>query len=367
MAKPRSSQRQPAARRAAARPGPEHPSQERPTQERGAEIAPPESGRPGSGDAQLSEGRGRQAARPSQIPARGWRDIALRVWGEIGRDNIALIAAGVAFYSMLAIFPAIAALISIYGLVADPTVVQNQITAMREVMPEQGFEIIEQQLVRLASAPPSGLSLGLVVGLSIALWSTMSGVKGFITALNVAYEEGEKRGFFALNALAFALTLGAILFIILALSMVVVLPAVLGFIGLGGWADTLIRLARWPVLALMVMAGLAVLYRYGPSREQAQWRWVSWGAVIATVLWLVGSIVFSWYVSNLADYNATYGSVGAVVILLMWLYLSAFAVLLGAEINSEMEHQTGEDTTTGRPEPIGDRRALMADTIGPKP
>ncbi len=310
------------------------------------------------------DGRGRHANSPSEIPRKGWRDIAFRVWDEIGADNVSLVAAGVAFYMMLAIFPGITALISMYGLAFNPLDVASQINAVRMIMPAEAFAILDEQLTRLTTAEPASLSLGLVIGLLFTLWSAMGGVKGFLTAMNIAYEEKEKRGFFRVNLIAFLITLGAIAFVILALVLVVALPAVLGLIGLDWMAESLVSLLRWPVLAAAVMFGLSALYRYGPSRHKAQWQWVTWGAAIATTLWLAGSLLFSWYIANFNSYDRTYGSVGAVVILLMWFYLTAFVVLVGAEINAEIEHQTARDSTTGPPKPMGERRAKMADTLG---
>lgn len=309
------------------------------------------------------EARGRSAGRPSEIPRRGWRDILVRVKDEIAADNIAMAAAGVAFYALLALFPALAAAISIYGLIADPAEVQRQIKAASAILPQEVQGLLHEQLTRIAGQSSGTLGFGLAFGLALALWSAAAGVKALITALNMAYDEEEKRRFIVLNAVALALTLGAILFGLLALTLVVALPAVIGLLGLPGTLETLVRLLRWPLLAAAILLALAVLYRFGPSRDRPRWRWVSWGAAAATLLWIVASILFSWYVANFGSYNETYGSLGAVVILLMWFYLSAFVVLMGAELNAEMEHQTARDTTEGEPEPMGRRGAQMADRV----
>lgn len=311
--------------------------------------------------------RGRLAAQPQEIPARGWRDILLRVYGRIGEDNLSLVAAGIAFYGLLALFPALAAAVSIYGLVSDPAQVEQQFGAVGGVLPQEAQGLVAGQLHRIASTSSQALGWGLFGGLALALWSAAAGVKALMTALNVTYDEPERRGFLRFNATALLLTLGAIVFALISLALIVALPALLGNLGLGEVARVAVSALRWPLLAAAVLVGLAVLYRYGPSRDRARWQWVSGGAAIATVLWLVVSGLFSFYVSNFAGYNETYGSLGAVVILLMWFYLTAFIVLLGGALNAEMEHQTRQDTTEGESRPMGERGARMADTVGRKP
>ena len=316
---------------------------------------------------QRGDGRGRRAERPRDIPTPGWRDIALRTKDEISDDHVSITAAGVAFYALLAIFPAIAALISIWGLVADPAQIEQQIGSVAGMLPQEAASILRDQVHKVASNAGGALSFGLIFGLLLTLYSAAAGMKALIEGLNVAYDEQEKRGFIRYNLVALGLTLGAIVALIVALGLIAVLPALLGSLGLGSTAATLIAWLRWPLLFVFAMVALAVLYRYAPSRDEPRWRWVSWGSVIATLLWVLGSIAFSLYVRNFASYDATYGSLGAVVILLMWLWLSAFIVLLGAELNSEMEHQTAEDTTAGPPRPLGERGARMADTVGRTP
>lgn len=308
--------------------------------------------------------RGRAANRPGQIPTSGWRDIVVRVKDELTDDNISIVAAGVAFYALLAIFPALAAMVSIYGLVANPGDVQQQFTAFGGILPPEARALLSEQLGKIAGQAGATLSIGVIVGLLLTLWSATKGTNSLITALNIVYDEQEKRSFLKLNALALSLTLGAIILAVLALGLIVALPALLGKLGLPEGMQTLVSLLRWPLLALAVMSGLAVIYRYGPSRKEPRWQWVSWGAVVATLLWLAGSALFSFYVSNFGNYNETYGSVGAIIILLMWFYLTAYIVLLGAEFNAEMEHQTQQDTTEGEPQPMGERGAYVADTLG---
>jgi membrane protein len=311
--------------------------------------------------------RGRTAERPSELPAAGWRDILWRVKAEMAKDNLSLVAAGVAFYVLLAIFPAIAAIVSIYGLVADPQTVEQQLAAISHLLPEEARGIIEEQLKRVTSTASAKLSLGAAFGLLLAIWSANKGTQALITALNIVYDEEEKRGFIKLNLISLALTIGMILFLIVGLALIAVLPVLLDNLGLPAeirqWAAWL----RWPILAIAFMLALAALYRYAPSRDTPRWRWVSWGAVLATVLWLIGSALFSWYVTNFGNYNETYGSIGAVVVLMMWLWLSVLIVLLGAEVNAEMEHQTSRDTTRGPDQPLGRRGAYVADTVGEQP
>ncbi len=313
------------------------------------------------------DGRGRRAERPRDIPKAGWRDIARRTWNELGDDHVSMIAAGVAFYILLALFPAIAAVISIWGLVADPAQIEQQIEAISGALPQQAASIIKDQARRLASSAGGALSLGAIFGLLLTLYSASKGTKALIEGLNIIYDEEEERGFLRLNLVALGLTLGVLIVMIVALGLIAVVPAVLDSLGLGSTAKTLIAWLRWPLLFVIALGILAVFYRYAPSRDEARWRWVSWGSAIATLLWIVGSIAFSLYVRNFGSYNETYGSLGAVIILLTWLWLTAFIVLLGAELNAEMEHQTARDTTAGRPQPMGRRGARMADTVGHRP
>ncbi|WP_109119341.1 YihY/virulence factor BrkB family protein [Azospirillum sp. TSO22-1] len=310
--------------------------------------------------------RGRTADTPEQIPAKGWKDILWRVWEEQSEDNISMIAAGVAYYAILALFPAIAAAVSIYGLVADAGSIERQFDTLAGFLPGDALKVLKDQAHMVASQPSGGLSIGVVVGLLFTLWSASRGVNALIGALNIAYEEREKRGYVKLALLSVVLTLGGILFLIVTLAVVVVVPTILNLVPLGPVWEWAVSLARWPILAVAILAALAVLYRYAPSRNEPKWRWVTWGSVAAGGIWLLGSIGFSIYVSNFGNYNEAYGSVGAVVILLLWLNLTAYAILLGAELNAEMEHQTAKDTTDAPDKPMGQRGARMADTIGEK-
>lgn len=311
-----------------------------------------------------ADGRGRSADTPSQIPAAGWRDIAWRVKDEIAEDNLSVAAAGVAFYALLAIVPALGAMVSIYGLAADPHDVESQIVAIAGLMPQEALSIISDQLHRIVEGATTSLSFGALFGILLTLWSATKGVGAMMTALNEAYDETETRSFLRLNLVTMGFTVGGVLLVLVIIGLVVGLPAVIEALHLWGPMAWTASILRWPILALLLVLAMSVLYRYGPSRDEAKWRWVSWGAVFATVVWIVGSIGFSYYVSNFGSYNETYGSLGAVIILMMWFWLSAYIVLIGAEINAEMEHQTAKDTTKGAPQPIGARRAHVADTVG---
>jgi membrane protein len=308
--------------------------------------------------------RGRQAQRPSEIPHRGWWDILVRVRNELAKDHLSIVAAGVALYGFLAIFPGLAALVSIYGLLTDAADLQRHMSSIEGLLPAEAANIINTELQRIVESQPSKLGWALIGGTIIALWSASKGMKAMFESMNIVYDEEEKRGFFELNGLAVLLTLGTILFVIFFLGIIIGVPAVLASFPIGEFAGQVVNYARWPLLAVCVIVALAVLYRYGPSREKVQWKWVSWGAVVATVIWLAGSSLFSFYVSNFGSYDKTYGSLGVIVILITWFLLGAYSILLGAEINAEMEHQTAKDTTTEEPQPIGRRGAYVADTVG---
>lgn len=310
-----------------------------------------------------AQARGRQAERPMQVPAKGWKDVLFRVKEEFTRDNISIVAGGVAFFSLLALFPAIAALIAIYGLIASPQDVTQQVQAMGDMMPPEAQGILEMQMSDAAESSSGAMGFGAIIALLFALWSASRGVSSIVAALNIAYNEKEERSFIKLSLLNLALTIGGIILIIVTLFVVAAVPAILGMIDLGDAWQWVISLSRWPILFIVMMTALAILYRVAPDRKPPRWQWASPGAVVATILWIVGSIAFSIYVSNFGSYNETYGAIAGVVILMMWLYLSALFVLLGAEINSELERQTRTDTTdSGRP--LGDRGAYSADTLG---
>jgi membrane protein len=320
---------------------------------------------PATGDRRsLEAGRGRSAETPSQIPARGWKDILLRVYHGISENRILLVAAGVTFYSLLAIFPGIAALISTYGLFADPATVASHLDTIASVAPGGAVDVLREQMTRLASQGGTTLGVSFVVSLAISLWTANSGVKAIFDALNIVYGEEEKRSFLKLNAVTLLVTLGIVVFILLTLAAVVALPVALTYIPLPAATALVVRIGRWPILFALVTVALAVLYKFGPSRTEPQWRWITWGSVSAAVVWLAASALFSWYVASFGSYNKTYGSLGAIIGFMTWIWISIIVVLVGAKLNAEMEHQTVRESTTGQPKPLGRRGARMADTVG---
>ena len=291
--------------------------------------------------AAAADARGREASMPREIPSRGWLDIARCVKEQIRRDRLSIIAAGVAFYGLLTIFPGLVALVAMYGLFADPAQIERHVASLSVILPPEAARVVMRQLHDLASTDRTALGLGAIGGLLLALWSASSAVRTLMDALNVAYNEEERRGIMRFYGTALLLTFGGVVAVILAIALVIGLPAFLNLIGLDWLVETVVSLVRWPVLAMLAIVAFAILYRYGPSRAQPRWRWVSWGATIAVALWIFGSALFSLYVTRFGNYNETYGAAGAVVILLMWFLLSSYAILIGAEINAEMERQTG--------------------------
>lgn len=314
--------------------------------------------------AQQDDGRGRQAESPAEIPGKGWKDVLWRVWKSLTEDRVLLIAAGVTFYLLLALFPALAAFVALYGLFLDPATAADHVAALQGVAPPAVTELVGGQLQRLASQRSGTLGIGAVAGLLVALWSTNGGVKAIIEGLNIAYDERETRSFLRLNLVALAFTLGAMVLILTIIAALAVLPAVLAVLPLGRLGEMLVGLVRWPLLVVAVGVALALLYRYGPAREPPEWRWVTWGSAFATIGWIAASVGFSLYLENFADMAASYGAMAAPIAILLWLWISLIVILIGAEINGEIEHQTDRDTTTGKDRPMGARGAEMADTRG---
>jgi membrane protein len=310
---------------------------------------------------------GRDATRPYHIPLKGWWQVAQRVWSESARDNLSVVAAGCAFFALAAIFPALSALTLLYGLTTDPTTVEEHFRVLGSVLPPQAYEIVNEQIHRISNTPTETLGWGLVVSLSIALWSANAGTQAMMAALNIAYEEPERRSLFHyyLNALTF--TIAGILGTVVLLLAIVYVPLLFALTGYSQAFELIVSVLRWPLMALFMLLLLAVLYRYGACRRSAKWHWVSVGSLFAMVVWLIASAAFSLYVSNFANYDKLYGSLGAVIILLFWLYISFYIVLLGAEINAELELQTAKDTTAGRPKPMGQRGAFVADHVAGGP
>lgn len=311
-----------------------------------------------------SDGRGRTAESPSEIPAAGWKDILRRVYANVSAHRVMALAAGMTYYSLLAIFPAIAALVALYGLFSDPSSITRHLDQLSGVIPGGAIDVARDQLTRLSAKGPQSLGLTLVIGLGVSLWSANAAMKSLFDTLNIVYQEKEKRGFFKLNAMSLGFTLGGIVFVLAALAAIVVVPVVLGYLGMSSAADLLLSLCRWPAMFVVLALGLALIYRFGPSREAPQWKWVTWGSATAALLWIVASALFSWYAANFGTFNETYGSLGAVIGFMTWLWISALVILIGAEIDAEAEHQTAKDTTTGPPRHMGGRGARMADTVG---
>ena len=323
-----------------------------------AEPARHRSGEP------LQSERGRLAGTPSEIPAKDWKDILLRVYGNVSRHRVMALAAGMTYYSILAIFPAIAALVAVYGLFSDPSTIARHLDQLGGFLPGGAIDVARDQLTRVSSKGSSTLGLTFLVGLAVSLWSANAAIKSLFDTLNIVYGEEEKRGFVELNAISLCFTIGGILFMLAALGSIVAIPYLLNDVGLSSRGDLLFRVGRWFAMYLIIAVVLAVIYRYGPSREAPRWRWITWGSAIAALLWLAASGLFSWYVANFGNFNQTYGSLGAVIGFMTWLWISAIVILLGAEIDAEMEHQTARDTTTGAPLPMGVRGARVADTVG---
>jgi membrane protein len=310
---------------------------------------------------------GEQAELPTQIPAKGWWQVTRRAFKESSADNVGIIAGGIAYAAFLAIFPALIAGISLFGLVADPATIAQQAESVLAALPEAAQPLLRDQIVSLTQTPSGALSFSLIVSILLALWSASSGTSSLMTGINIAYDEQESRNFLKLRGTALLLTLGAIVFVLLTLALVAVVPAVLNALQLGTFINVIVQVVRWALLIVLIIAALAVVYRLAPDRDAPQFKWTSVGALVSGVLWVLASLGFSLYVNNFGSYNKTYGALAGVVVLLLWLYLTGYIILLGAEINAESEKQTKQDTTTGPPLPMGERRAEAADTVADPP
>jgi membrane protein len=300
---------------------------------------------------------------PTEIPAQGWKQVLLRTKQEVKDDNIPLLAAGVAFYAFIALFPALIAAVTLYGLLADPAQVEEQVASLTDTLPEDAASLLTDQLTEITSGSSTALGWGLLASLAGALFAASGGVQNLIKAVNIAYDEEETRGFLKLRGLALLLTVVAVVFVAVAVGLIAVLPVVLEAANLGSLATIGVQLARWAGLVVFVLIALAIVYRYAPDRDNPKLVWVGLGSIVATVLWIIGSAAFSLYVSNFSSYGKTYGALAGVVVLLLWLWLSSLVILIGAEINSETEQQTGKDTTEGPEKPMGERDAVKADTL----
>lgn len=306
---------------------------------------------------------GDQAELPTQIPPKGWWQVTRRAFKESSADNVGILAGGIAYAAFLAIFPAMIAGISLYALVADPATIAQQAEGVLAALPDTAQPLLRDQIVALTQTSGGALSFGLVLSILLAVWSASSGTSSLMAAVNVAYDEQETRNFVKLRGTALLLTLGAIIFVLLTLALVAVVPAVLNALQLATFINVIVQVVRWFLLVVLIIVALAVVYRLAPDRDAPQFTWASVGALVAAVLWVVASLGFSLYVNNFGSYNKTYGALAGVVVLLLWLYLTSYVILLGAEINAESERQTTRDTTTGPPVPMGERRAEAADTV----
>jgi membrane protein len=309
--------------------------------------------------------RGRRARRPGDIPARGWLDIGWRVIKRFGEDNVTLVAGGLAMYALLSVFPALAALVSIYGLFATPADVIKQMSAFSGVLPPGVWDIFTAELSSITKTGQSTLTTAAALGLAVALWSARSAMSSLMTATNIAYREREKRSFIKVTLLSLAFTVAAITGFLLMLTLGVAIPLAMAAFGAADWTKIAVSVLRIALLWGVVVLSLSVVFRYAPAREHAQWRWVTLGSIVSATLWLAASALFAFYVSNFAGYAKTYGALGGVVVLLMWFFISSIIVVLGAELNAETERQTIKDTTILQDAPLGQRGAFAADTVGP--
>ena len=325
----------------------------------GSKAVDPREAATAEGDA-----RGRFATSPTQLPKAGWKDVARRTLQEVKADNVPITAAGVAFYGMLALVPAMVAIVSVYGLVVSPEESARQIEGFTRPLPREAATLLVDQIKTITGGNSSGLGIKLAMSLAGLLWSASSGTTALIRGLGIAYDEPEGRGFVKLRTRALILTVAAVVGAVIVLGLAVALPAILDATGLSSVGKTVGLVLRWPVLGVLFILGLSALYRYGPDRDKAKWRWVSAGALLATVLWVIGTGLFGFYAGRFGSYNETYGTLAGAVVLLLWLYLTSLVILVGAELNSELERQTLEDSTVGPPQSLGERKAMSADTVG---
>jgi len=308
-------------------------------------------------------GRGRLASAPHKIPPKGWKDILWRTYQEVTHDRLSAVAGSVTFYTLMAIFPALGVFASLYGLFSDVEQARQQLADLAAVFPRSVLDLVGDQMVRMASRRPVSLSAAFVIFLLVSVWSANAGIKALVDGLNIAYDEQEKRNYFLRSALTYAFTFGALVFLTLVTVILVAAPIAIRNLGYLRLLEAWIPL-RWGILLLIAAGAFSVLFRYGPCRKRAKWRWVMLGGLFAACLWLGGSLGFSIYLNNIAHLDVTYGSLGAVIAFMLWVYVSVMAVLIGAELNAEIEHQTALDSTSGPPRPLGERGAAMADTVG---
>jgi membrane protein len=308
--------------------------------------------------------RGRNASSPKDIPAKGWKDTLMRVKDQIEHDRISMVSAAMAYYALFAFVPALTSVVLIYAWVSDPNEIAGHIAKLKQFLPAELLSTINEQLQGLASNASSKLGFGAIFSLLLSGWAASKGTKSFIEAMNIIYEEEDQRGFIKLNAMAVGLALLGSVLAILAIGVVVGIPAITSFLNIPDNLQIIGTAASWVLLLGIFSFYLSIIYRYGPDRQRAKWKWVSAGAIIASVLFAIVSALFSWYAKEFGNFNKTYGSLGAIIVLMTWFYLSSFVILLGGEINAELEHQTKRDSTTGPERPLGNRGAKMADTVG---
>jgi membrane protein len=311
------------------------------------------------------EKRGRHARWPWQMTWLGWKDVLARTYDEVFEDRLFSLAAGVAFYMLLAVAPGLSVLVSLYGFAADTQNLSEQLKPLLVVLPEAGAQIVTEQVARIAAKSGDALSLYLLISLAVAGWSANAAVKAMFDALNVIYEETEKRSLVHFHLLSLATTISGIVLLMLILFTVAILPAILVLTPYQTVLEQAVWLFRWPVFFVIAIAAIATLYRIGPSRRPVRFTWVLPGAAVSALAWVAASYLFGWYVTTLSDYTATYGSLAAIVVFMTWLWLSVTIILIGAELNAELEHQTARDTTLGPPKPLGRRGAVVADNVGP--
>jgi membrane protein len=329
---------------------------------RAGEQVSAEDQRAGAGRA-VAPDRGVDAERPAEIPPRGWFDVAKRVKAELRDDHSALSAAGVAYFGFLSIIPGLAAVISVYALVASPAQIRRRMSDALTALPSDARHLLTSQLTRLSDRSSGALGISLLISIAVAIWSASSGMAHLIEAIGIAYDEGEGRGFVRRRGQAILFTIAVMVVGVVGVTAIAVVPRLVD----DGPLRWVLRVAVWVAVALAALVGLAALYRFGPDRDDPRWRWVTPGSLIALVLVVAASVGLQVYAANFGSYSATYGGLAAVVLLLLWMYLVALLTIVGAQINAELEHQTAEDTTRGPEQPMGTRGAEMADTVARQP
>jgi len=310
--------------------------------------------------------RGHTAESPREIPFAGWKDIGKRVFSQISKDNVQIVSAGVAFYFFLALFPTVIAAMTIYSLIFDPTQIQDHFASLNRFIPTEAFEIIKGIVDPIFEESDQSLGWGMVLSILLSLWSANKGTSALFTGINIAYDEVEGRGYIKKTMITLAFTVGIIVIGLLSLGIIILYPTIIESLNLPSTLNGILDVGRWVLMGAILLFSLGIIYKIAPNRRNPKFRWVSLGSIISAVLWIGGSLLFAWYVENFGSYGDVYGSLAAVIILLLWFFLTAFIVLLGAEINSEMEHQTRKDSTIGEDLPIGERNAYHANHVAGK-